>query len=242
MKIKILSDLHFEFYRDKGKNFIDSLDNEVDVCILAGDICHASNMVETLDQFCKKYPNVIYVTGNHEYYLSSKEDVDEAILKAKNQNKNLSVLQRESVTIDGQRFIGATLWFHYDKNAEKRSYWLNDFRVIKDFRKWIGDENHSDKEHLRRNITEDDIVVTHHLPTYRSVHPKYAGNPFNCFFVCDIEKTILEKKPKLWVHGHTHCSMDYMIDKTRIVCNPFGYVEREENPKFNPSLILTIEK
>lgn len=240
MKIRVLSDLHFEFHKDNGKEFIDSLNNEADVCILAGDICYAHSMVETLNRFCEKYSNVIYLTGNHEYYTSSKKDVDKAILKAKNKNKNLSILQRESVVIDGQRFLGATLWFPYDTNAEKRSYWLNDFKEIHNFRTWIGNENHSDKEFIKRNITKNDIIVTHHLPTYKSVHPKYAGNPFNCFFVCDMEEIILENKPKLWVHGHTHCSMDYMLSKTRIVCNPFGYVAREENPRFNPSLILTV--
>ena len=32
---------------------------------------------------------------------------------------------------------------------------------------------------------------------------------------------------KLWMHGHTHDDFDYMIDQTRIVCNPRGYIGLE---------------
>jgi hypothetical protein len=28
---------------------------------------------------------------------------------------------------------------------------------------------------------------------------------------------------KLWTHGHTHDPFDYMVGKTRVVCNPRGY-------------------
>jgi predicted phosphodiesterase len=30
----------------------------------------------------------------------------------------------------------------------------------------------------------------------------------------------LVRKADVWVQGHTHTSMDYMIDKCRVVCNP----------------------
>jgi len=33
---------------------------------------------------------------------------------------------------------------------------------------------------------------------------------------------------KLWIHGHTHESFDYMVGDTRIVCNPRGYIGYEQ--------------
>jgi hypothetical protein len=34
-------------------------------------------------------------------------------------------------------------------------------------------------------------------------------------------------KIKLWTHGHTHHSFDYVIGETRIVANPRGYIGYE---------------
>ena len=33
---------------------------------------------------------------------------------------------------------------------------------------------------------------------------------------------------KLWVHGHIHDPVDYIINETRVVSNPRGYSSREE--------------
>ena len=44
---------------------------------------------------------------------------------------------------------------------------------------------------------------------------------------------------ELWIHGHIHESFDYMISKTRVVCNPFGHID-EQNDGFNPTLALEI--
>jgi hypothetical protein len=41
---------------------------------------------------------------------------------------------------------------------------------------------------------------------------------------------------KLWCHGHMHENCDYMLNGTRIICNPRGYYT--ENPYFNPSGII----
>jgi hypothetical protein len=32
---------------------------------------------------------------------------------------------------------------------------------------------------------------------------------------------------KLWTHGHTHEDFDYMVEQTRVVCNPRGYINYE---------------
>ena len=54
----------------------------------------------------------------------------------------------------------------------------------------------------------------------------------------------------MWFHGHTHDTYDYMIDQTRILCNPKGYpMQRQslgipgqdtpaENPNFNKEKII----
>ena len=46
-------------------------------------------------------------------------------------------------------------------------------------------------------------------------------------------------QPTLWVHGHVHNSSDYLVGKTRVLCNPHGY--GTENPDFNGALVVELE-
>ncbi len=67
MKLQIMSDLHLEFYKDRGKSFLESLDlTDIDVLILAGDIATRGLIESTLNWFAKNYKQVVYVHGNHE--------------------------------------------------------------------------------------------------------------------------------------------------------------------------------
>ena len=59
MKIRILSDLHFEFHQDGGASFLSDPDpKEVDVLILAGDICGHWQIVDVMSKFAQVYKYV----------------------------------------------------------------------------------------------------------------------------------------------------------------------------------------
>ena len=83
LNLKILSDLHLEFFDDGGAGFIASLDPVgVDVLVMAGDICSASMLPGTLRALCARFGGAecVYVPGNHEYYASTFEDVRETLV------------------------------------------------------------------------------------------------------------------------------------------------------------------
>lgn len=42
-------------------------------------------------------------------------------------------------------------------------------------------------------------------------------------YASDLEQTMMEFGPDLWVHGHTHHAVDYHVGATRVVSNPRGY-------------------
>lgn len=65
--------------------------------------------------------------------------------------------------------------------------------------------------------------VTHHAPSFRSQHPRFAGSPIAGGFCSNLESRIQQWKPDLWIHGHVHDPMDYRIGKTQVLCNPWGY-------------------
>ena len=73
------------------------------------------------------------------------------------------------------------------------------------------------------------VVVGHHAPSKLSTHPKYAGEVLmNGAYSSNLEY-VMQQHPqiKLWTHGHTHEDFDYMVEQTRVVCNPRGYINYE---------------
>jgi hypothetical protein len=100
-------------------------------------------------------------------------------------------------------------------------------------REWLLDK-------LREPLDSDTVVVTHHAPSRESVAAKWSGDWLTPSFVNDLPYPFFEV-PLLWVHGHTHISLDYRRGRTRVVSNPRGYRLRDgsfENPQFNPGLII----
>lgn len=241
LKIQVLSDLHLEFDRDHAKQFIDMLDPDgIDVLVLAGDICANRQIVAMMQLLCQRYScsDVVWVHGNHEFYGTDRPSTISQTQEALRQNKNLHWLDCSSKVIRGQRFVGATLWFaDGEKNAELEKY-MNDFYVIADLKQWVYTENARATAFLKKTTNSEDIVITHHLPSVKSVAPRFSISDLNAFFVCDMEQFIELNGPKLWIHGHTHDSFDYGIPhrfamtSTRIVCNPRGYWPNDLNPDF----------
>jgi predicted phosphodiesterase len=248
VKILILSDLHLEFDDwKKQKAFITSLDhNDIDVLVLAGDICLYKQIFEVMSLFCKKFENVIWVHGNHEFYMTDRSTVIARTQEAVQQNKNLHWLDCSAIEIKGQRFIGTPLWFpKHDINAQFELR-MNDFHVIHDFKKWVYDENIRAVDYIKNLVKQDDVVITHHLPSRRSIAAQYSHSELNNFFLCDMEQFIKNRGPKFWIHGHTHTSFDYEIQheftlhKSRIICNPRGYNPHDLNPDFNKGLVIEL--
>lgn len=240
MKLLILSDIHTEFHADGGESFTASLP-EADVCVLAGDVSNAQGLRSTLVRFIEKYKHVVYVHGNHEFYGSDRDSVCAHTKALADAHRGFHWLDNDSVKIEGVKFLGTPLWFRWDALNPLYYANMNDFSQIEGFSHWVYKENAEALGFLQEEISRDCVVVTHYLPAHRSVAPKYRGSPLNRFFLCDVEKPLIHAgKPKLWIHGHTHTSMDYQLGSTRVVCNPFGYARYEENRQFNPNLIVEV--
>lgn len=76
---------------------------------------------------------------------------------------------------------------------------------------------------LARPFDGPTVVITHHAPSRRSIHPRYDGALLNASFVSNAEHLFDAGPVDLWVHGHTHDSFDYTLGETRVICNPRGY-------------------
>src|SRR5579872_3193567 len=241
MKLQILSDLHLEHHRDYGEMLIASLDlSRVDLVLLAGDIvgfgAHSLTALGKMRSLCAKAAGtVLYIPGNHEYYGTSPPFVDQNLLLLEREIENLQVL-RSGVIFEqeGRHFLGDTLWFPDDPLNPVYAPGLNDFALIQGFIPWVYERYAACRAFLDQELRQGDIVLTHHLPSLSLIAPQFAGSPLNRFFAADLTDLILERKPALWVCGHTHSSIDTSIGETRILCNPYGYPTESQAEKFDP--------
>ena len=243
MRIQLLSDLHFEFHRDGGQSFVESLNPDgIDVLVLAGDIAVGEDLPDALDLLCRRYRNssVIYVHGNHEFYHSSLGRVHQLTMMAIRNNPNLAWLNKAGVKVWRTWFWGAPLWFPHTVTDPSLKQMLSDFSEIEDFETWVYRENQAATDFFQDHVEPGDIVVTHHLPSQLCVSPQYRGSALNPFFVSDMTPFILKRRPRFWLHGHTHDSRDIKIGEARVICNPFGYARSNVNPNFNDRLIIEV--
>ena len=161
--------------------------------------------------------------------------------------------------LDGVRFLGATLWTDFAfygagprllKSMSDASRSVSDFRMIRLGKTELLRPEHVREMHLaqvkwleEQALEEFDgptIVITHYLPHRRSIHPRYEGDPLNPAFVSDLA-SLVKLPVTLWIHGHTHESLDYTVNGTRVVCNPRGYLPMETNPAFNTRFVVGVE-
>lgn len=243
MRIQLMSDLHAEFHRDHGLAFAESLDpSGVDVLVLAGDIGVISkdSLEQMLSFLCAKYPHVVYVAGNHEFYNASPSLVEKHRVLLTGKFPNLYWLENSDVIIQGRRFLGGTLWFPRPKNPTLKLN-MNDFHVIREFEPWVYEQHAKTVDYLRSEVKAGDIVVTHMLPTSRAVSPRWRGDALNPFFAVDDIPDDVLGRPAAWFFGHTHDSVNFRFGDCTFMCNPFGYARVGENTRFQDRYIIHLD-
>lgn len=247
MKLHILSDLHIEF----GK--FDVPETDADVLVFAGDIGVGTGGMEWISSLNINKP-MIYVLGNHEYYHHEIGLVDEIKALAPS---HVHVLDKDTVEIEGVRFLGCTLWADFMLfGAEDRVFCMQyakrgmaDFSLISMNGNQFTPQDSIHIHENNRNWLQDALsipyagktaVITHHFPSPKSIHPRFKEDMLTPAFGSDLEAIIQRDKVDLWVHGHTHDIFDYHVNGTRIVCNPRGYVGYESDRGFVPNLVIEI--
>ena len=245
MKLQLLSDIHLEQWPGRETVQIRKFEVKADTLALAGDICYLKELhlcKEVFEEFCSRWKTVIYTPGNHEFYTSNPKTCWNNLLITKMGLSNLHVLDVGKVeVIDGRRWIGGTLWFPHQPDNPCYYSLMNDFFTIDDFTPWVYKQCDETAHNLKINMEPGDIVMTHHLPSPVSIHPKYKMSSLNRFFMCDLSELILEREPSIWFHGHTHEGLNYVLGKTKIISNPKGYLrEKRDSIPFNPGLVIDI--
>jgi predicted phosphodiesterase len=266
MKIAIASDVHLEF----GDLDIVNSDN-AEVLILSGDICVAADLDmrdsrqtemgfararserfhEFFERCAKRFPHVIYVMGNHEYYHSDFATELNELRRKLAHLSNLSVLEREVKVIDDVTFIGGTLWTDMNNQDALTLYhmrtMMNDFRVITnsgvpvhfrtqqgEFKTRVGKFSPEDAvaEHVKmkqyiQSVVQGNhdtkyVVVGHHAPSRQSIHERYAHDSvMNGGYSSNLDEFVLDHQ-QIKLWTHGHTH------------HPFDYMIGETRVVCNP--------
>lgn len=248
MKIAIASDLHLEFGDLHFEN-----DQDADVLILSGDICVAADLDmrdsrqtemgfararserfhEFFERCAARFPHVIYIMGNHEYYHSDLATELNEVRRKLAHLSNLSVLEREVKVINDVTFIGGTLWTDMNNLDALTLYhmrtMMNDFRVITNsatpvhFRTQQGEfktrvakfspedavSEHVQMKQYIQSVVQGNhdtkyVVVGHHAPSTRSIHEMYAHDSImNGGYSSNLDEFILDH-PQIRLWTHGH--------------------------------------
>ncbi|MGO8489913.1 metallophosphoesterase [Rhizobium ruizarguesonis] len=256
MRAWIFSDLHLEVNPTSPITAIP----DADVCICAGDIFTKgpTRSIQYLGKHVSPHMPVLFVPGNHEYWGSSLvEGLEEGLQEAASY-PNVHVLHRRIVQLGGFRFAGATFWSDLNLfNAIEMAMLhakegMNDFKRImlskKPFKRFSvrkSMELHWEENLFIQSALWDDsalplVVITHHAPSILSVPPQYINDPVAPMFASRFEKHIIKYQPRLWVHGHLHNRSDYVIQNTKVICNPYGYASENETLDFDPAWVVDL--
>ncbi|WP_066261626.1 metallophosphoesterase [Hydrogenophaga flava] len=274
MKLQLLSDLHLE----TDASFAATPAAGADLLVLAGDIGsyqkrRDDSVMDEADWGLRRFSPlpqhggwptpVLFVPGNHEY---DNLDWDEAHADLRRACDRLGIawLERETLQIDGVRFIGTTLWSDYDalaptgtteterlrlrekafraanfylhKMAGLRGGALFDAAAMRELALECQDWL---REALAQPHDGPTVVVTHFAPTLHSADPRYGLAPGTAGF-CNALDDLLPLAD-LWLHGHLHCATDVQVGRCRIVANPLGYARKGEQNDFRPTLTVNVE-
>ena len=253
MKIQLLSDLHLEAHPD----FVPEPAPGADVLVLAGDVGSyqaGSRLADgdfglarfsPLPQYAGWPVPVLFVPGNHEY---DGQDFDAAHQRLRQTCERLGIhwLERETLEMQGVRFVGTTLWSDFDALADHenvtdltRRLKLRDkaFRAANFYLRKTGGTRHGEpflaeplreqalacQEWLAAALAQPfggaTVVVTHFAPSLRSADPRYGLVPGTAGF-CNALDALLPQA-QLWLHGHLHAPSDYTAQGLRADGTPW---------------------
>ncbi len=256
MRCHYLSDLHLE-----SQGFNQRLPKG-DILIIAGDLCHArcldparadkysidqrARVMRFIDEAHTNFAHILLIAGNHEHYDGVFEDTVELL---RCHLPGVTVLDNETVEIEGMRFFGTTLWSDFEGRSEASingvrrrcgEFFFVKTRIRdadgKETRVKFQPENALHAHDcawaaLSREVAvagvRPTIVISHHAPSLQGINQRFTGNGLDGAYASNLDERIaaLGHVP-VWIHGHTHIARTYRIGETIVRSNARGFEAR----------------
>lgn len=229
-RMQYLSDLHLEY-----KSIVPKIKPVGTYLALLGDIGNPyhCNYRDFLTQVSYKFEKVFVIPGNHEYWNHDNMDATiNQIVKITSRFPNLYLLNNDSYQLDDITILGTTLWSEiglsnqsqYNKRGDHANILYRDQKItVKDINKihnkavaWLEQEIPKSKK---------TIVLTHHLPSYQLIIPKYRGVRYEMIhdrFASHLDY-LIQPSIVAWLSGHSHCRVDMKINGVFCSINAIGH-------------------
>jgi len=234
--VQIASDLHIEYKNDSVPDPLDFITPSADILILAGDIgsfYKIEQLTQFLQKLCPLFQIVLYVPGNHEWYIAPGYDpipwhvLAKRMYSLSHQIPNLHILDRSSVRVGDICIAGATLWSRPKCKVPPFIVRVHGMRT----REYLY-RHEGDLEYVEKMITYCQqreyklVVVTHHAPTERVLIGAKKRKQFESLYATDLEHLLDKNKVQTWICGHIHKNFDFITEKgCRVVGNQKGKVK-----------------
>jgi predicted phosphodiesterase len=259
MNLAVVSDIHVDKspLTPEEENTMHEAFAGADLVICAGDVAIGQAGAEWILQNLSRYPGV-FIPGNHEFASGFDANGFKMRIEERGGLKFLDMdVAGFRIRDRSVRIAGATLWTDFAmfgqalapaamKCHEERARRKNYKKPVPSPEEII-ERHHQAVAWLSKNAIRkknDDIlvVVTHFAPSIRSANPKFMSNGNDlspAAFIARIDDIVARSGADLWVHGHTHHDVDYMIEGTRVVSRQRGNVS-EDGPGSAAPLLLDL--
>lgn len=231
-QIKVISDIHLEYYTDYNFFSIIEPDSTSILCLL-GDIGNPfSDLYKKFIEWCSKnFYRVFIIAGNHEYYNSSIEKSNSKITDVCS-FYNTHFLNNSSFIINDKIFIGTTLWsFIPDKYKDTIQTSINDYKYIENFNYETCNKLHIESINYIKSIIEKFkythriIILSHHSPLLENTSKSHLEK-LDTNYAFSSDQTELMKDVEFWLYGHTHfnnINNQLKYNNTTLISNQVGY-------------------
>lgn len=241
VKIWCISDLHSELSSlHKALKIIRGFSERVKsyptcrkILFIPGDFGNprSETYSQCLQLLASSFDHIVGVAGNHEYYRVVRDKVtidhiDEYLHHLYQRNNSTFLQCEETYLFNTYKVIGATLWSDIDSQTYAS---MNDgVYIFKDIQEYQHLHKHH-REYLEGAVGDSkSLVITHHLPTFKAIHPCYrclkcrqesleCSHDFNTGYASNLDHLVA--KTSGWFCGHTHES----FPTPGVYLNPYGY-------------------
>jgi len=233
MRVQTVSDIHIDHRANHEwlKN-ISLQDYTNDILVIPGDISHRIELLQKgLEQLLRRFKEVVFVPGNHDLWVSNKDDLSTdkftAVIKyARELGVKVSTLEYPDF-----RIVPLMSWYDFSFGKpckELKKLWL-DFQVCR-WPQLVGPI-----EVTRLMLEKNDLSIpadhkitiscSHFVPRIDCMPPRIPRRHRMIYPVLGadgIDKQVRTIGSSIHVYGHSHVNRDIEIDGVRYVNNAFA--------------------
>jgi predicted phosphodiesterase len=175
-------------------------------------------------------------------------------------HKNITFLHHDApsyhIAEENVTILGSTLWSYIPEDMYFEAVLgMNDYNYIP----WLDHEGNQrpikprdvvtmhEKERANleqhidyaRSMKHNVVMLTHHMPSYGCISPRYADNKLNCCFASHCE-SMMGNPVRAWIYGHTHNASTGVINNTFVAVNARGYPNQHVEG-FSPTAVVEFD-